>query len=121
MKSSMLCTKCGEKLSTPPIVCVFHKRAKCRGLMCIDCGTDGLESLDGDTTYGICPSCELNLADELEEIGLYFSEDSGIRTTKEQHWMIAFRVSGTPTFKGMCTEAIYEFLESNGGDNENAI
>ena len=116
MKTQLLCAKCGEDIaSSPHVMCVFQKKAKCRGIMCMDCGTDALSSMDGDMSYGICPMCELVLAEELEELGLYFSEDSGVRSTEGQHWQIAFRVSGSDTFKGMCTEAIYEFLESNGG------
>lgn len=107
------CVKCGAGIKDKMFVlCALHGRLKCSGLMCVECGLEITTNLEDSDGVAICPCCELDIAQELEEAGLYYEENGGIRNLDGQLWKISFRVVGSPLFNGMCAEKIHEELKN---------
>jgi len=108
-KVEKICVKCG--VSTDMfLLCALQGRLKCNGIMCVDCGLELTQGVEESEGIAICPCCELEVAQELEDAGLYYTEDGGDRTIDSQLWKIAFRVVGTPLFNGLGPEKIHELL-----------
>ena len=90
------------------VPCIYYVD-DCKNLMCLPCSSGEITLPSGIKIPGICPSCELDRLDDMEKLGIFFRE-GGPRGMDGQLWEQAFRLSGTDTFVGMCTEAIFEHL-----------
>jgi len=82
----------------------------CESMMCLPCSAEEITLPSGVRVPGVCPDCELDRLEDMEKLGMYYREE-GSRKIQEQLWEQAFRLAGTDTFDGMCTEAIYEHLD----------
>ena len=91
------------------VPCIYYVD-ECESLMCLPCSAEDVSLPSGLKIPGVCPTCELDRLDDMEKLGLYYQEE-GSRKMLGQLWAQAFRVSGTDTFDGMCTEAIFEHLD----------
>ena len=91
------------------VPCIYYVD-ECEALMCLPCSSGVVVLPSGLKIPGVCPTCELDRLDDMEELGLYYRED-GSRKMLGQLWAQAFRVTGTDIFDGMCPEAIFEHLD----------
>ena len=91
------------------VPCIYYVD-ECEALMCLPCSSEVVVLPSGLKIPGVCPTCELDRLDDMEELGLYYRED-GSRKMLGQLWAQAFRVTGTDIFDGMCPEAIFEHLD----------
>ena len=91
------------------VPCIYYVD-ECESLMCLPCSAEDVSLPSGLRLPGVCPTCELDRLDDMEKLGLYYQEE-GSRKMLGQLWAQAFRVSGTDTFDGMCTAAIFEHLD----------